>query len=140
MNRKVVGISVVLVVCIIISAIIFSQSIKNSNGANETSKLECEYNFYKSEYEEKYNVVTETISVKNSARYNFDWDVTLNSGTCIINVLDKNKTVLWTKVIDNTSLFEEKIELSNISEGECNITMKINEETEGNAKLNVTEM
>lgn len=140
MNRKVVGISAVIVVCIIISVIIFIQSIKNSNGGNESNKLDCEHNFYKAEYDEKYNVVTETISAKNSARYKFNWNVTLSSGTCIINVLDKNRTVLWTKVIDNTSLFEEIIELSNIVEGECNITMKINEETEGNAKLIVVEI
>lgn len=70
---------------------------------------------------------------------NFYFNVTLNSGTCEVNITDSSGAIVCTNVIDSSSIYEKQINLSNLVDGEYNITMQTNENTDGKIQLVVTE-
>ncbi|HAU84793.1 MAG TPA: hypothetical protein DCW90_04620 [Lachnospiraceae bacterium] len=136
MNKKRLFIGIIVILGIITGVAVF---IKNQNKNEEKEVLNIQYNLFKEEYEEKYNCIKEKVAMKKGYVYQFDWEVTLSTGTCKLDVKDAGEKNLWEKEVSNDKPLEESCKLQSDMEGDANIQMSINKETEGKIKFVVTE-
>lgn len=136
MNKKRLLIGIVVILGVIAAVAVCVQNQKKNE---EKEVLNVEYNIFKDEYEEKYNCISEKISMKKGYDYQFEWEVTLSTGTCKMEVKDAGKKNLWQKEVSKDNTLEENVYLQSETEGDASVQININEDTEGKIKLVVTE-
>lgn len=136
MNKKRLFVGIIVILGLMAGVVVF---INNQHKNEEKEVLNVEYNIFKEEYEEKYNCIKETLVMKKGYSYQFNWEVTLSTGTCKLDVIDAGEKKLWEKEVSYDYLLEETCELQSDTEGDASIEMSINKETEGKVKLVVTE-
>lgn len=136
MNKKRLIIGIVVILGVIAGATVF---VKNQNKNEEKEVLNVEYNIFKDEYEEKYNCISEKLAMKKGCDYQFEWEVTLSTGTCKMEVKDAGEKNLWQKEVSKDNALDENVYLQSETEGDASVQININENTEGKIKLVVTE-
>ncbi len=124
--------------CLTLSLIIilFSSSCSMKNDENIEEKkvsFSSEFNFVKSEYEEKYNEINKDLVIKENS------SVILISGDTSSGDIEVN--LLYDGVIKETynisKLTEEFFDITELKNGKWVVNIKINKETEGHLKIEV---